>query len=287
MTALTQTTHAVPAAGAAQPASRRWQLPKGRVAIHLYQATLLISVLAAWQYLPSWDALSDRVDFLDPFFISSPTRVFDTALDLAFGRNGSVLVWPYVWRTLQGALLGLMIGMVGGGVLGLLFSTSPTVSKVLMPFINAINATPRVAFIPVIVVIFGPTRASSVTIAVLVVLFVSLYNAIEGGLTVPQQILENAELFGARPSEIMRHVRMRYVMAWCFASLPTALAFSLVSVVTAEVFTGYEGVGRLLLTATATVNADLTFALATFLGALGVLLVTIAERVKRRVLHWW
>lgn len=267
--------------------TKRARVRTARHVVLLYQLLVLVGVLAAWQYLPSWSWLSDRVNFLDPFFISSPRRVAGEVVDLAFGRDGTPHIWPYLAKTVIGAGIGLIIGMVSGALLGLLLSSSETTARVMLPFVNAINATPRVAFVPIIVVIFGPTRTASVSIAVLVVFFVSLFNAIEGGRTVPHQIVQNAQLFGASSLEIMRHIRLRYVVAWSFAALPTALAFSLVSVVTAEVFTGYEGVGRLLLTASVTVNADLTFALATYLGLLGIVMVSATERLKRRVLHWW
>lgn len=274
--------------GRSSSAARRHRAaPSGRTRIFAIQIALTFATLAAWEYLPRIEGLRARIQMMDPFFISSPSRVATTVVDLASGRQGSVVVWAYLWRTLEAAVLGLGIGMLLGALLGLIFSNSPTTARTFLPFVNAINATPRIAFVPIVVVVFGAARSASVTIAVLVVFFVSLFNAIEGGRSVPTQVLQNAQLLGASPLRIMVHVRLRYVVAWCLAALPVALAFSLVSVVTAEVFTGYPGVGRLLMTATATVNADLTFALVAYLAVLGVLLVGAAERVKRRLLHWW
>jgi ABC-type nitrate/sulfonate/bicarbonate transport system permease component len=44
--------------------------------------------------------------------------------------------------------------------------------------------------------------------------------------------------------------------------------------------------GGLMLTATANVNSDLSFAVMVILSVLGVILVSIAERIRRAVLHW-
>lgn len=251
------------------------------------QAGLLAGFLAAWQFLPQVPWMRDQFRMFDPFFISSPTRVASTVVDIGLGRDGNVFIWPFVWRTLEAAFLGMGLGVILGGAAGLLLSNSPFWARVFSPFVNAVNATPRIAFVPIVVIMFGGTRTSSITISVLVVFFVAFFNGLEGGRTVPAQLLQNAVLLGANRLQLMLHVRLRYVTAWCLAALPVALAFSLVAVVTAEVFTGYAGVGRLLLTASATVNADLTFALVVYLAVMGVVLVSASELVKRRVLHWW
>lgn len=271
---------------AAKPRRRILGMPTG-VKVLLCQVGLVVAFLAAWQYLPQIPALRAQFSLLDPFFISSPAQVWSTVTDMATGHEGSPLIWPYVWRTIEAALLGMLVGMVLGGAGGLLLSSSEFTSKVIYPFVTAVNATPRIAFVPLVVIMFGASRAASITISVLVVFFVAFFNAFEGGRTVPTQLLQNARLLGADGVRQMLRIRLPYVVAWCMASLPVALAFSLVSVVTAEVFTGYEGVGRLLMTATATVNADLTFGLVVYLAVMGVALVTGAEFLKRRLLHWW
>jgi NitT/TauT family transport system permease protein len=251
------------------------------------QLVILAAFLLGWQFLPKVGWLSSHFKFLDPYFISSPAAVWGTLKNLVTGANGSPELWPYARSTIEASILGTLIGTLLGAGVGLLLSNSPTVSDVLRPFLIAVNAVPRVALIPIIVIIFGPTVTSSTITAVTVVFFVVFFNAYEGGRTVPADVLENARMLGATSSQLMFRVRWRYVLAWTVTALPNATSFGLVSVVTAEILTGTVGMGRLLLDSVTSVQASLTFAVVVVLSVLGILLVAVTALLRRRWLHWW
>jgi NitT/TauT family transport system permease protein len=185
------------------------------------------------------------------------------------------------------SLLGTAIGMTLGGLAGLVLSNFNFLSSVLRPFLVAANATPRVALIPIIVILFGPTLASTIVVAVMVVFFVAFFSAYEGGQTVPDEVIQNASLLGANAWDILLHIRLPYVFAWTFSVLPLGITFAIISVVTAEILTGYPGMGRLLLDATVTAGSTLVFSVVTILALLGLTVVLGADWVKGSVLHWW
>ncbi|MEJ1231016.1 MAG: ABC transporter permease subunit [Galbitalea sp.] len=207
--------------------------------------------------------------------------------DLAIGAERTGSIWPYLIATLIAALVGTVIGAVGGLALALWLSTNDFASQVMSPIIAVINATPRVAFIPIIVIIVGPNPTSSAITAVTIVFFIVFFNAFEGSRSIPRETLNNARLLGASGVSAMWRVRFPYAAAWTFAALPNAISFGLVGAVTAEILSGAQGVGKLMLTAINTVNADLTFAVVFYVGALGALLVLFTAAARRRFLHWW
>ena len=77
------------------------------------------------------------------------------------------------------------------------------------------------------------------------------------------------------------------MLAWTFASLPVAVTFGLITVVTTEILTGAGGMGHLIVTALATSEATLTFATIVALGVVGLVIVLIADAIKAKMLHWW
>jgi NitT/TauT family transport system permease protein len=259
----------------------------GNGPVLLGQLAILAAILAAWQFLPEIGALRSASSVFNPFFVSSPQRVFEELVDLASGSHGAPSVWPYLWQTVKSTILGLAIGVALGASVGLLLSNSPAARRVLSPFIVVLNATPRIALIPIFVIIAGPTTTASVLTAVAVVFFLVFYNAYSGGLAVPREVLQNARLLGASRIELMRTVRLPYVLVWTFASLPNAISFGLVAVVTAELLTGQLGMGSLLESSISSVDATLTFAVVVILAAAGVIAVTAAEAARKRALHWW
>jgi NitT/TauT family transport system permease protein len=251
------------------------------------QLTILIVALLAWEFIPRLSALQDITKLFDPFFVSSPSRVYERLVDLTTGRNGTTTIWSYVRPTIQAALLGTALGMLLGAATGLILSGSVFWSRVLQPYIVVANAIPRVALIPIVVLFLGPTLGATMVLATMVVFFVTFYNAYEGGNQVAPHVVENAILLGATKRDLLRRIRLPYVLAWTLAVLPLAVTFSLLTVVTTEILTGYPGMGSFIVTASSTADSSLTFSIVVILAVLGVTIVMLSNWVKRRVLHWW
>jgi NitT/TauT family transport system permease protein len=255
--------------------------------VWLWRVAIVATLFCAWQFLPQIQALSDFSPIFDPFFVSSPVKVAERVWDLLFGLNGQPSVWPFFVDTALSTLIGVAISIVAGALLGLLLSNNRTTERVISPFVALVNATPRVALVPLFIIIAGPTMTTSVLTVVAVVTFIVFYNAYAGGVSVPAEVINSARLLGARPREVMRRIRLPYVLVWTFTSLPNAISFGLVAAVTAEILMGRLGMGRLLAQSLSTVDSTLTFAVIVILAVFGVILVSAAQFVERRILHWW
>jgi NitT/TauT family transport system permease protein len=274
--------------GADSPAQpSRLSRIRARSPVWLTQWALLAGFLLAWQYLPQIPALKAMGHLFDPYFVSSPQRIARELYNLATGNDNSPLIWGYIWSTVYAALLGTAIGMVLGAACGLILSNFRFLSEVMRPFIIGMNAVPRIALVPIIVIVFGPTATSCVIISVLVVFFVAFFNAYEGGTSVREELVHNARLLGADQWHILTSIRLPFVMAWTLASLPLSVTFAVITVVTAEILTGVPGMGSLLGTAAVTGNAALTFAVVITLSVVGIAITLAADAIRARVLHWW
>jgi NitT/TauT family transport system permease protein len=251
-----------------------------------WRLAILAVILAGWEYVPQIAAVSDRIRWMQPFFVSSPSRIYTQLGQLATGANGVPYLWPYLWRTLEGTLIGTGIGMVIGALLGAFLSNNDRLSRIFSIYITVFNSMPRIVLIPIVVVIVGPTLKASIIAVVLVVTFLAFFNAFEGGRSVPKPVLQNAMVLKATPWQIMLRVRFPYVLMWTFAVVPNAISFGLITAVTSELLMGPYGMGGLMMTATVNANSTLSFAIVVVLSIVGVVLVTIADRIKRAVLHW-
>lgn len=272
-----------------RPETRRSR-PKGlrRTLIDLsLQLLILAAILAGWQWIPQIPGAAKVSPVFDPFFISSPERLVRSLVQLATGSGGVHPIWGAVEASVIPALIGTALAVVAGGTAGLVCSNWARLNRVVRPFVMIGNALPRITLIPIIIVLAGPTATSDVIIGFLVVFFLVFWNAYEGGASVPTEMLENVTILGAGRFEVLRRVRFPYVLAWTFASLPNAIGFGLTAIVTAELFTGSNGLGQVLLNAVNTANADQTVAVTLILGMTGLLLIGSVSLLRRRVLHWW
>jgi NitT/TauT family transport system permease protein len=253
------------------------------------RALLLATFLVAWQWLPSVGGLSDRFKILNPFFISSPSEVATRIWRISSGTDqtaGAISVWPYIVNTVKATLVGFAVGAVCGLGMGAAMSNSPLMAQVFRPFLVAINTIPRIALIPIIVVIAGVGFTATVMNCFLIVVFLVFFAAFEGGRSVPGAQLENVQIMGAKPLAVTLRVRLPYVVLGVFSALPNAISFGLLVVVTTELLTGSDGVGSLLLLATTNIDSTLTVSLALILSILGLLMVGITDLLRIKILHW-
>lgn len=271
----------------------KWARPRARgreisrPARLLWQLAIAIAFVAGWQYLPDISALSNHLKFLNRFFISAPSTIVARIGTLMTGNNPShISIWSYLQTTVVAAVVGVAIGLVLGGLFGLICSNNKSVSAVVRPFIVIANSVPRVALIPIFVVIYGPTTKSSILSVVTIVFFLAFFNAFEGGRNIRPAVIENAVLLGASPRDVMWTIRLPQVIVWTFAVVPNAIAFGIVAAVTTELLTGIPGMGTLLQEALQNADSTLTFAVLTILSVVGLALYWLAVRLESFVTRW-
>ncbi|WP_232468081.1 ABC transporter permease [Bordetella genomosp. 13] len=254
-----------------------------RLRVGAWQLLILAVLLGAWEGLTRIPWFVQNTLF-DPFFISQPSRV---ALRLwQWLQPGPRSVWPHLWLTLEATLLGLLAGVGSGFAVGLALSRSRMLSEVCNPFIVAFNSMPRIAFVPLITMFFGLGLASKVVTSWFVVFFLVFFNTYKGGRSVERELVDFCRTLGGSPRQILWRVRIPTAAAWTFAALPNAISFALIGVVLAEFVGSTTGMGYLMITALATLNATDMFAAVTLLSVVGIVLVYAVTWLERRLLHW-
>lgn len=252
-----------------------------------WRLLIVAAFLALWQFIPKIPGISGHVVWLDPFFISAPTSVARRVRDVCTGAHGATTIWSPLWFTVCTALIGTAIAVVLGAAGGLALSNNATAERVFRPIVAALNAVPRIAIVPIVVIIARSAAGADITTSVAVVIGLVFYNALEGGRSVPTEMADSARLMGAKKLDVMMRIRLPYVAAWVFAAMPSAFAFGLVGSVTTEIFTGAPGIGHLLQVAVNTADSTLTFTVVFMLTIVGVTLVQGTEWVRRKALPWW
>ena len=242
---------------------------------------ILAVILGAWETLTRIPWFTQNTLF-DPFFISQPSRV---AVRLWGLQPGPRSVWPHLWLTLQATLIGLAVGVGSGFLVGMTLSRSRFLADVFNPYIVAFNSMPRIAFVPLITMFFGLGLASKVVTSWFVEFFLVFFNTYKGGAAWARAggLLPHAGRLAA-PDPVAR--ARATAAAWTFAALPNAISFALIGVVLAEFVGSTTGMGYLMITALATLNATDMFAAVTLLSLVGIALVYCVTWLERRLLHW-
>jgi NitT/TauT family transport system permease protein len=253
---------------------------------------LIVAVRAIWQWVPQIPGVIRWAPIFDPFFISAPSRIAAKFWELATtaGDQGAVLksgnLFVQLWATLWATLLGFVVGVGSGFLAGLVLSQWGTMADILHPYLVAFNALPRIALVPLLIMIFGTGLLAKVVLAWLIVFFIVFFNTYAGGRSIEPAILDSCRLLGASRRALLRTVVIPHVAGWTFAILPLAMSASIIGVVVGEFVGGAQGLGFIITVALGPLEAtDLFVALLT-LCVLAVVLIHLAARLERRLLHW-
>jgi NitT/TauT family transport system permease protein len=265
--------------------------PRPRLVVAL-RVLAVVLLLAVWEFFPRIPDIREYAPIFDPFFISSPSRIAAQFWKLASApsegggklTSGNLLL--QFWSTLYATLIGFVLGVGTGFIAGLALAKAPFANQVLRPFLVAFNALPRIALVPLVVMILGTGLASKLAMAWLIVFFIVLFNTVAGAQSVERALLQSCRLLGASSWDITRTVIIPHVAGWTFAILPVAMAASIVGVVVGEFIGGTAGLGYVITLALGQLEATDMFVALILLSLLTIVLVRGMNAVERRLLHW-
>jgi sulfonate transport system permease protein len=158
--------------------------------------------------------------------------------------------------------------------------------RIFEPYIVAFNSLPRVALVPLIVVMFGLGDLSKVITALTLVFFVVFFNTFEGTRSVDRDHINAARFLGATRWQITWTVYVPSALAWVFASLTPAISFALIGVIVGEFIGSERGLGKIIIESEAMLQpADMMVALLVLM-VIGVVLVAVVRQIQHRLLRW-
>lgn len=201
--------------------------------------------------------------------------------DWLFERVQSDLL-PSLYRLCVGYVGGCLLGLVVGCALGLL----PLARRILEPLIEFLRALPKVAIIPIFLVLFGIGDASKILIIGSATAVPVLLNAMDGVRSAEATLLDTCRVYQFSFWQEVA-VRLRVASPNIFAGARTALAIAFVLMVVSEMFAATNGVGYFILIAQRTFDIPGMWGGILLLGAMGYLFSALLVGIERLNLKWY
>ncbi len=242
----------------------------------------LLAVLSPLVLLVLWEGAS-RSGLLNPVFFPPPTGVLG-ALGATI-RNGDL---PRdILATSGRVVAGFTLAFIPAALLGLLMGLMPALRAALLPITSLIYAIPKIAVLPLFLVIFGLGESSKIAMIVASSFFFVLLNAMSGVLAIDRLHLDVARSFGASRWQIVRTVALPGAMPFVLAGGRLALGFSLIVAVGSEfIIPGGHGIGTRIWLSWQTLDVETMYAGLIAAAVLGVLLNFVMDEVERRLLPY-
>jgi NitT/TauT family transport system permease protein len=234
-----------------------------------------IGVLLIWE----WGA---NTGWIARLFFPAPSVIL-----AVFARqiaNGELLI--ALGYTLARLGLGLMLGALPGLLLGLVMGWSRAVRVVAEPVVAALHPLPKLALLPLVLVIFGIGEQSKIVMIALVAFFPMLINSMSGVQQIDSQTWEVARHYNARGWILLRRVILPGSLPMILAGAKLAVNVALLITVTVEMVTARQGLGATIWLAWQTLRTENLYAALIVIASLGLLTNWILDQLTARWIPW-
>jgi len=249
---------------------------------YLNQEKKILGSTAVILFLVVWELVGNVLQLINPMFMSAPSLIGKAAYQLfASGEifndlyiSGIELFWGYILSAAVAVPFGIAIGWY------------KKMSYIFDPFVNAMNATPRVALLPLVIIWLGIGILSKVGIIFLGAVFPILINTRDGVKTTPANLLTAARSFGASEWILFRSVVLPSTIPFILSGLRLGLGRAIVGVMVGELYAATAGIGFMITVAGATFQTDKVFVGVLIFALTGMLGMELLTRVEKRFDTW-
>jgi NitT/TauT family transport system permease protein len=244
----------------------------------LLGAGLIVFFLLLWEAIPHLATLSKATEL----FFTTPSAIAATLVKLF----GGATFWQHLSISATSFALGLALSIVVALPLGVALGRSQTLNAVLDPFVTAFNATPRLVFLPLVLLWFGIGVWSTVVIVFVGAVFPLLINTYEGVRNADRVLINVVRSFGANEWQINRLVVLPNSLPFIVAGLRLAIGRAVLGVVVAEFFGSDAGVGVMMVRAAGKYQVDVVFAGLIVFMVLSLVMTSLVKAIEVRLTRW-
>ena len=237
---------------------------------------LLIAIIVVWK-------VSTVVFDISEFVFPAPEDVWTSLLQLIAQPE----TWTvHLWITLVETIVGFAIAVVSGVAIGAVLGRVYWLEVALRPIIVALQVVPKVALIPIFVILFGFGITSKVITAAILAFFPIMLNVMLGVRSVDPGHREVMRSLDAGRWQTFKHLDFHSTLPYVFAGMEVGIVFALIGAIVGEYLGANEGLGNLVVASLNALDAPQLFAVIILLAVLGSGLYFLVTGVKRLMIPW-
>lgn len=258
----------------------------------IYGLAMLVAILVVWEGLSRgwWADLA--APLLGPtaeklrirrIFISAPTLIAAQAWQM-YAVSGEI--WKHLAVSAAELALGLGMAIAAGIPFGLVTGWFRRLGYAARPFLAALNATPQVALLPLLVIWLGTGFAIRIAIIFLLAFLPIAIAAQAAVRTTDGRLVRLAASFGASQRQLFATIILPASIPFLIGGLRLAIGRAMIGIVVGELYGSALGIGLMINRAGSLFETDTVFVGVLTIVAAGLLLTDLLRRIERRLEHW-
>lgn len=244
-----------------------------RTRIIIYRLLFLVLLVFLW-WVASINVARNLIPSPWATLQAAQRLIAEGRLFKALGESLSIYVTGYALA----AVAAIAIGVVMGAIRPL--------GKTLEIYVYALAAMPRVAFIPLIIVLLGLGFQAKLFIVFLGAVMPILVNTYAGVLAVDDDLVEMAHSLGVKRRRIFTHIVLPSAVPFIVVGLRIGATIGLINTIVAELYTAVTGLGGLLAVYGNTFRMAEYFVIVLTLAVIGVIVTELLRHLEARLGRW-
>lgn len=234
-----------------------------------------LAVLGVWE-------LASRMAWLDYRFFPAPSAILHhLALDIPPSE-----LWGHIRATLLRVAAGYTLGTSAGMVLGVAMGLVKPLRNAFYPLVAALYPIPKIAVLPLIMLIFGIGELSKIVVVAVGSFFLVILNTLRGVDDLNPLYHDLARVYRVPRYRYVRNIVLPGALPAVFTGLRLALGYSLVIVVAAEFSGASSGIGYMIWQAWETFSIKTMYAGIALIAILGICFSLALDALERRLIPW-
>jgi len=191
-----------------------------------------------------------------------------------------------ILASLRRMAIGFSVGVLVSIPLGLLMGRSRAVAAFFNPLLMVIYPVPKAALMPIIMLWLGVGDVTKTLVIFLGVSLPVIYHSFEGAKAVEEKMLWSSAAMGLSAVQRLMRIVLPAALPEILTGCRTGLVLALITMITSEMIARQSGAGNILFNALDMGQYDTVFAMIIIVGAMGICLDAIFERVRARLVRW-
>lgn len=234
------------------------------------QFALLFLFLASWE-------LFARLGVINTFLVSKPSDIWN--LFFIYLKNGEI--FRHMKVSLLETLYGLVIGTGLGVLIGILLWWFPTLSRILDPFLVVLNALPKTALAPILIIWAGTGMKGIVVVAISLSIVITILSSYHAFNSIDEEQIKMMKTLGASKWQILIKLILPANIPNLINIVKINIGMAWVGVIVGEFLVSREGIGYLVVYGGQVFKLDLVMMGVFILGVLALLMYLLLNGVEK------
>lgn len=207
-----------------------------RIIIRLAQIFIFILFFIIWE-------LAVRLDWIDGFIFSSPSRVWNTFFSMA--KDGSIFY--HICITLSETIGSFLLVVSIGTITAILLWLSERLSKIIEPYLIVLNSLPKSALAPLLIVWLGTGTKTIIVTGISIAIFGTVLNLFTGFQETSSDKQKLIYTLHGTKKDVLFKVLLPSTIPLQISIMKVNIGLCLVGVVIGEFLAARQGLGYLII----------------------------------------